>query len=42
MVSAASRLRDVNAVSQQLQGRRSHYETVGKYLLGVEAETLFL
>jgi alkylation response protein AidB-like acyl-CoA dehydrogenase len=36
------RLRDVNAVSQQLQGRRSHYETVGKYLLGVEAETLFL
>ncbi len=36
------RLRDVNAVSQQLQGRRSHYETVGKYLLGVESETLFL
>ncbi len=36
------RLRDINAVSQQLQGRRSHYETVGKYLLGVEAETLFL
>jgi alkylation response protein AidB-like acyl-CoA dehydrogenase len=36
------RLRDVNSVSQQLQGRRSHFETVGKYLLGVEAETLFL
>jgi alkylation response protein AidB-like acyl-CoA dehydrogenase len=36
------RLRDVNAVSQQIQGRRSHYETVGKYLLGVETETLFL
>ena len=36
------RLRDINAVSQQLQGRRSHYETVGKYLLGVESETLFL
>ncbi len=36
------RLRDINAVSQQLQGRRSHFETVGKYLLGVEAETLFL
>ena len=36
------RLRDINAVSQQLQGRRSHYETVGKYLLGVETETLFL
>jgi alkylation response protein AidB-like acyl-CoA dehydrogenase len=36
------RFRDINAVSQQLQGRRSHFETVGKYLLGVEAETLFL
>lgn len=36
------RLRDINAVSQQLQGRRSHFETVGKYLLGVESETLFL
>ena len=36
------RLRDIHAVSQQLQGRRSHFETVGKYLLGVESETLFL
>jgi alkylation response protein AidB-like acyl-CoA dehydrogenase len=36
------RLRDINAVSQQVQGRRSHFETVGKYLLGLEAETLFL
>ena len=36
------RLRDINAVAQQLQGRRSHFETVGKYLLGLEAETLFL
>jgi alkylation response protein AidB-like acyl-CoA dehydrogenase len=36
------RLRDINAVAQQLQGRRSHFETVGKYLLGVEAEPLFL
>jgi indole-3-acetate monooxygenase len=32
------RLRDINAVSQQFQGRRSHFETVGKYLLGVETE----
>jgi len=29
------RFRDVNTVSQQLQGRRSHFETVGQYLLGV-------
>jgi alkylation response protein AidB-like acyl-CoA dehydrogenase len=36
------RMRDINAVSQQLQGRRTHFETVGKYLLGLEAETLFL
>lgn len=36
------RLRDINSVSQQLQGRRTHFETVGKYLLGLEAETLFL
>ena len=36
------RLRDINAVAQQLQGRRSHFETVGKYLLGVEADPLFL
>jgi indole-3-acetate monooxygenase len=36
------RLRDINSVAQQLQGRRSHYETVGKYLLGLEAEPLFL
>jgi indole-3-acetate monooxygenase len=28
------RLRDMNAVSQQTQGRRSHFETVGSYLLG--------
>ena len=36
------RLRDIHAVSQQLQGRRSHYETVGKHLLGLETEPLFL
>jgi len=30
------RLRDMNAVSQQLQGRRTHFETVGLYLLGGE------
>ena len=30
------RFRDVNAVSQQIQGRRSHFETVGQHLLGVQ------
>jgi len=36
------RLRDINSVSQQIQGRRSHFETVGKYLLGVETDTSLL
>ena len=30
------RLRDMNAVSQQLQGRRAHFETVGQHLLGMD------
>jgi indole-3-acetate monooxygenase len=30
------RLRDINSVSQQLQGRRTHFETVGLHLLGGE------
>lgn len=36
------RFRDIHAVSQQVQGRHSNYETVGRYLLGHEAETLFM
>jgi alkylation response protein AidB-like acyl-CoA dehydrogenase len=36
------RFRDIHAVTQQLQGRRAHYEHVGKYLLGLEPETGFL
>ena len=28
------RLRDVSAVAQHLQGRRTHFETVGNYMLG--------
>ncbi|HEV2548759.1 MAG TPA: acyl-CoA dehydrogenase family protein [Stellaceae bacterium] len=32
------RLRDMNAVAQQIQARRSHFETVGKHLLGLEAD----
>jgi alkylation response protein AidB-like acyl-CoA dehydrogenase len=34
------RFRDIHTVSQQLQGRQEHYETVGQYLLGLEAESL--
>ena len=30
------RFRDMNAVSQQLQGRRAHFETVGLHMLGGE------
>ena len=36
------RFRDVHAVTQQLQGRRAHYETVGRFLLGLPPETTFL
>ncbi|HEX8967801.1 MAG TPA: acyl-CoA dehydrogenase family protein [Chloroflexota bacterium] len=36
------RFRDVHAVSQQLQGRRAHFEHVGAYLLGLEPNTAFL
>jgi indole-3-acetate monooxygenase len=36
------RLRDINAVAQQIQGRRQHYEIVGKHLLGLGADTTFL
>jgi indole-3-acetate monooxygenase len=30
------RLRDMNTVSQQLQGRHSHFETVGQHKMGME------
>jgi alkylation response protein AidB-like acyl-CoA dehydrogenase len=30
------RFRDIHTVSQQLQGRQAHFETVGQYLLGLE------
>jgi alkylation response protein AidB-like acyl-CoA dehydrogenase len=34
------RLRDIHTVSQQLQGRQEHFETVGQYLLGLEPDSL--
>jgi indole-3-acetate monooxygenase len=36
------RFRDINAVSQQVQGRQSNFETVGRYMLGHDADTLFM
>ncbi len=36
------RFRDVHAVTQQLQGRLAHFETVGQFLLGLEPNMSFL
>jgi alkylation response protein AidB-like acyl-CoA dehydrogenase len=36
------RYRDIRTVTQQLQGRFSHYETVGRHMLGLEADLMFL
>jgi alkylation response protein AidB-like acyl-CoA dehydrogenase len=34
--------RDLHAVLQQLQGRQAHYETVGQFLLGLDADLTWL
>jgi len=34
--------RDMHAVTQQLQGRLSHFETGGRFLFGLELDTTFL
>jgi alkylation response protein AidB-like acyl-CoA dehydrogenase len=34
------RFRDIHTVSQQLQGRQEHYETVGRYRLGLVPDSL--
>jgi alkylation response protein AidB-like acyl-CoA dehydrogenase len=36
------RFRDIHTVSQQLQGRQQHFETVGRYLLGLDPELMWL
>ena len=36
------RFRDIHSVAQQLQGRQAHFETVGQYLMGLEADTSWL
>ena len=36
------RFRDMHTVTQQLQGRMSHFETVGAWILGAEADLTFV
>ena len=36
------RFRDMHTVTQQLQGRTSHFETVGAWMLGAEADLTFV
>lgn len=36
------RFRDIHAVTQQVQGRPAHFETVGQYLLGLEPDTTWV
>jgi indole-3-acetate monooxygenase len=36
------RFRDIHAVTQQLQGRHAHFETVGQFLLGLDPDTQFV
>ena len=36
------RFRDIHAVSQQVQGRFTNFETVGRFMLGLDVETLFM
>lgn len=35
------RFRDVHTITQQIQGRLSHYDTAGRFFLGLEPEGLF-
>jgi hypothetical protein len=34
--------RDIHSVAQQLQGRQQHLETVGQYMMGLDADTGWL
>ena len=36
------RFRDIHAVSQQVQARHTNYETVGRYLLGLDVDVMFM
>jgi alkylation response protein AidB-like acyl-CoA dehydrogenase len=36
------RFRDIHTITQQLQGQLAHFETVGRFLLGLEPDSVFL
>ena len=36
------RFRDINTVSQQMQGRASHLEIAGRHLMGMEVNTRWI
>jgi alkylation response protein AidB-like acyl-CoA dehydrogenase len=36
------RFRDMHAVTQQVQGRQDHYESAGRFILGLQPDTQFL
>jgi alkylation response protein AidB-like acyl-CoA dehydrogenase len=36
------RFRDMHTLTQQVQGRQSHFETVGQFMLGLEADLTFV
>ena len=36
------RFRDAHAVSQQVQGRHTNFETVGRFMLGLDVDTTFM
>lgn len=36
------RFRDAHGVSQQVQGRHTNFETVGRFMLGLDVDTLFV
>ena len=36
------RFLDMHAVTQQLQGRLAHFETVGQHILGLEPDSTWL
>ena len=36
------RFRDAYAVSQQVQGRHTNFETVGRHMLGLDIDTIFM
>ncbi len=36
------RFRDIHTVAQQVQARRAHFETVGRYILGIDTDLQFV